>query len=103
MKSFFTFSSLIILGNLAFASTNGRSSFEPCARRATHAVWTLDIEKKYDRGGIKTYNCEMTENSAAVICEVFATKGNDTALDTYSVILNKRCTKVFRVELTGEE
>ena len=108
MKSLITFSFLIFLGALASASqkarpVDGRGSMEPCARRASYAVKALDTEKKYDRGGIMPYNCEIADNKAAVLCGVSATKGEGSAADTFLVVLSKDCKKVYRVELIGEE
>lgn len=108
MKSFINFSFLIFLGALASASqkarlADGRGSMESCARRSSYAVKALDTEKKYDRGGIMTYGCEIADNKAAVLCEVSATKGDGSATDTFLVVLSKDCRKVYRVELTGEE
>lgn len=57
----------------------------------------------YDKDGFYAYNCGYAPNKAAVICEVSASKGDGAATDTYRVVLNKSCTRVYRVELTGEE
>ncbi|WP_374076705.1 hypothetical protein [Bdellovibrio bacteriovorus] len=57
----------------------------------------------YDEDGFWAYECALASNKKAVICEVGASKGDGAATDTYRVVLNKTCTKAFRVELTGEE
>lgn len=57
----------------------------------------------YDRDGFWAYECSVAENKKAVICDVGASKGGGDATDTYRVVMNRSCSKAFRVELTGEE
>ena len=57
----------------------------------------------YDKDGFETYECALAPNKAVILCNVAASKGEGAAIDTYRVILDKACNKVFRVDLTGEE
>ena len=96
---------LIVLGLLMA----GASSIASAAQidRACFAKAAAAVERQspgyYDRDGVEALSCGLAPNKKAVICDVGASKGDGAASDTYRVVLNASCTKVFRVELTGEE
>lgn len=74
-----------------------------CTKLAEETVAQSQINGHYDINGFETTSCELADNKAAIVCEVAAYKGNGDAVDTFRVILNKRCTRAFRVDLIGEE
>ncbi len=97
MKKFILIACLISCSSAVLAGVPAA-----CDARASRAVEKAE-PNRYDKDGFWTNGCEFAENKGAVICEVVAMKGDEAASDTYRVVLNKTCTKVFRVELTGEE
>lgn len=74
-----------------------------CQLMAEQAVSIHTGSNDYDENGFEAFNCVQASNRRVVICDVSASKGNGAAMDTYRVVLNLTCTKVFRVELMGEE
>jgi len=98
MKLYFT--GLLMLSTLSAFATE--ELLEKCATVAERAV-TKKVGWKYDRNGIWAFQCVIAPNNAAFICELGASKGDGAAVDTYRAVLNKTCTKTFRVDLIGEE
>jgi len=75
-----------------------------CAGKAERAVRTDgEYASRYVGESVYAHECVLADNRAAVICDVAAEKGDGAANDSYRVVLNKTCSRVFRVELTGEE
>ncbi len=75
-----------------------------CAGKAERAVRTeSEYSSRYAGESVYAHECVLADNRGAVICDVAAEKGDGAATDSYRVVLNKTCTRVFRVELTGEE
>jgi hypothetical protein len=74
-----------------------------CYSKAETAVKKQAQPGYYDRDGIEALSCELAANQKAVLCEVGALKGEGAAADTYRVVLNASCSRVFRVDLIGEE
>lgn len=60
-------------------------------------------EVRYEGEEAYAHTCSVTANRAAIICEVAAYKSGGDASDTYHVVLNKKCSRVLRSELIGEE
>lgn len=86
----------------AFSTTAIADVSKTCIRNAIKAV-EQNAVNTYDRNGISVIDCEVTPNNAALICDMYAQKGDGAANDSYIVVLTKSCSKVLRVELTGEE
>lgn len=75
-----------------------------CAAKAEKAVARfVEEETHYDKNGFETYDCVIAKNNKAMICEVNAYKGEGAANDTFRVVLNLSCNRVYRVEMIGEE
>lgn len=92
------FAMLMTSGFVSAAQSN-----PACYSKANEAVEQFVDRIDYDANGFETYECFLASNQKAVICEVSASKGDGAAIDTYRVVLNRNCTKIFRVELIGEE
>ena len=73
-----------------------------CFNKAASAV-EKQYAENYDKDGFEAYDCNKSTDNRAVVCDVAASKGDGAALDTYQVVMNKTCSKVFSVKLTGEE
>lgn len=73
-----------------------------CFTKAASAV-EARFGDAYDKDGIEAYECQRSATGKAIVCDVAANKGDGAAADTYQVVLNQYCDKVFRIELTGEE
>ncbi len=88
------------LTQVAFAQSFPKN----CLKAAEKAVEKATKGQHYDKDGFSdNSSCLMASNKAVVVCEVYASKGGGDAYDTYRAVLNKTCTKTFRVELTGDE
>jgi hypothetical protein len=87
------------LSNIANASPD---LINACPAAAVEAAANF-AGNGYDADGFYGLDCFFAQNSAAVICSVAASKGNGDATDTYQVVLNKSCTRAYRVELKYEE
>ena len=57
----------------------------------------------YDQDGIEAYDCALAKNKAAIICDLSASKGDGAAVDTYKLVMDKKCSIAYRYELIGEE
>lgn len=57
----------------------------------------------YDEDGIEAYVCNLASNKVVIVCELSATKGDGAAVDTYKLVMDKKCSKAYRYELVGEE
>lgn len=100
MKNFVVLGLLIAgMSNVANAAQVNRV----CYSKAETAVKRQAERGYYDRNGIQALSCDIASNGKAVICEVGAFKGDGAASDTFRVVLNASCSRLFRVELTGEE
>ncbi|MGE3757526.1 MAG: hypothetical protein AB7H97_07210 [Pseudobdellovibrionaceae bacterium] len=73
-----------------------------CYKNAAAAVEAA-AETTYDRGGIRATGCLLASNKKVVLCEVEAPKGRGAAVDSYRVVLSANCSRVYRVDLVGEE
>lgn len=98
--SLLAFAAFIIISPKAANAAEVNSA---CYAKAEAAVKNQAEPGYYDADGIDALDCVIAPNKKAVVCEVGAYKGNGAAADSYRVVLNASCTKVFRVELTGEE
>lgn len=96
--------SLIII-LLAFSVQTAFASFVPkkCSTKAESSLKTHLEGQNYDKDGFHAFACSLAPNKAVVICQVSASKGDGAATDTYQVVLNKSCTRFFRIDLIGEE
>ena len=93
----------ILLALLAAFSTTAMAGIsQTCSKKAIKAV-EQNAVNSYDQDGISVVDCEVAPNNAALICDMRAQKGDGAANDSYTVVLTKSCSKVLRVELTGEE
>lgn len=86
----------ILIAALALMSVQAFAVPSKCYTKAAAAV-------RYSGEEAEAHECTLAPNGKAVICEVAAYKGGGDAVDTWRVVLNKTCTKVFRTELIGEE
>jgi hypothetical protein len=95
----------LVIASLSVASIRATFAGIPrvCQAKAVRAVARFVPEGRYDEGGFSVYDCRVTSNRVAVACGVSASKGGGEAFDTYRVILNRDCERVYRVELIGEE
>ncbi len=100
MKLFAT--ALFLTSSIFLNSAIAEEVSKQCYSKAASAVEEF-ADGGYDEDGFWAYDCQLADNKKAVVCDVGASKGNGDATDTYRVVLNKSCNKVFRVELTGEE
>lgn len=87
---------LFILSIVTLVSTQAFAVPSKCFTLAENNV-------RYEGEEAHAYKCEFAPNKAAVICEVAAYKSDGEAIDTWRVVLNKTCSKVYRSELIGEE
>jgi hypothetical protein len=96
--------SLLALAIISISTTSFSSEvlLKKCGPLAEKVV-KREAGNGYDRDGIWAFRCELAPNSAVIICELGASKGDGAATDTYRAVLNKSCTSVLRVELIGEE
>ncbi len=105
MKKFLVFVGLLGLftssQSFALASSNVPSICYKNAEKFTEQ--SARNYREYDESGFWAYSCFIASNKKAVICDVSASKGDGDATDTYRTVLNRSCTKAFRVELVGEE
>ena len=90
---------ILVLSSLAVSASD---LLEKCAPVAEETV-KAEAGEGYDADGFSANDCQLAPNNAVVICEVSASKGDGEAIDTYRAVLNKSCTKVFRVDLISEE
>lgn len=103
MKQIIFSISLGLLSMNSFA-TDASEISKACFSKAVSAVEKHVAEDNYyDEDGMETQACAVASNNAAVICEVTAYKGEGEASDTFRVVLNRKCTRTFRVEMTAEE
>lgn len=97
---------LIGLLTLSSLTTFAHAAPKKCYSTAEKSVEKYAIAEGYDyydMNGFDAHECSLATNGAAIVCEVLAAKGDGAAYDTYRVVLNKTCSKTFRVELIGEE
>lgn len=87
---------IILLAIVSLVSAQAFAVPNKCYTKAAAAV-------RYSGEEAEAHECKLAPNGGAVICEVAAYKGGGDAVDTWLVVLNKTCTKVFRTELIGEE
>lgn len=92
------FFSSFIFSNSVMAKEISKQCYDQAASAAEELA-----NGGYDENGFWAFDCRLADNKKVVVCDVGASKGNGDATDTYRVVLNKSCTHVFRVELTGEE
>lgn len=99
MKNLFALT-ILCLSSVAFSSDKLLQECGPIAEKEA----TKRVKKNYyDKDGIWAYECVLAPNKAVVICDLGANKGDGGATDTLRVVLNKTCTKVFKVTLISEE
>lgn len=94
---------LFLLSTMAAQSVFAEEIPNVCYNRAEKSVGKVSEDGQYDDDGISARDCGYARNGRAVICEVSASKGDGAATDIYRVVLNKQCSKTFRVELISEE
>jgi hypothetical protein len=102
MRSLLTLSILA----LSFVASTSRAANVPVACEGNAESFLegyQDLQDRYDREGFMTTECSVSPRGSAVVCEVGASKGDGAAIDTYMVVMNKKCTRLFRIVLTGEE
>lgn len=100
MKTLLALTISMTFSTTLFASEVSKACYSKAMIAAISAV---DVEY-YDQGGFYTTACKSSSsNKNSVVCEVVASKGDGAATDTFSVVLNKDCTKALKIELTGEE
>lgn len=91
--------------SMVFAGVNPVSAAvrKACFVKAAAAVERQAKPGYYDEGSSETFKCELAPNKRSTLCEVGILKGDGEASDTFLVVLNTECTKVYRVELIDEE
>jgi hypothetical protein len=87
---------LFILSIMAMASAQAFAVPSKCITLAENTV-------RYAGEEAYAYDCKLAPNRVVVLCEVAAFKGGGDAVDTWRVVLNKTCSRVYRAELIGEE
>ena len=92
---------LCLFSETSFAMDSSNSP--QCYRMAERVVDKSVDAGKYDKNGFTTEECVLANNKMAVLCSVRASKGQGAANDAYLAVLNRNCTKKFRVVLVGEE
>lgn len=95
----FCFTYISILGSIAYGEEYPDEICYPNAAKFAEN----EAQGNYDKNGFKADLCTVANNKKAVICEVFAMKGDGAAFDTYRVVMSRRCSIVFRVEIIGIE
>lgn len=96
-------STLILLSAFSLKADEGATAPKSCNKKAAKAVAEKVEKRKYDQDGLDAYECLLSPNGLVVVCGVSASKGSGDAIDSYQVVLDKTCTAIYRVELTGEE
>lgn len=87
---------LFILSIVTLISTQAFAVPSKCFTLAENKV-------RYTGEEAEAYKCELAANGGAVICEVAAYKGGGDAVDTWRIVMDKTCSRVYRSDLIGEE
>lgn len=87
---------------LSFSSFAEERIPQSCYGKAESAV-ERRFSYRYDAEGFEAYDCQKNSTGKVVNCEVSASKGDGAATDTYRVTMDLTCSRVFRVDLIGEE
>ncbi len=87
---------LLILATVVLISTQAFALPRKCFTLAENNV-------RYAGEDAEAYKCVKAANGGVVICEVAAYKGGGDAVDTWRVVLDPTCSRVYRSELIGEE
>lgn len=72
-----------------------------CAANAEAAIDEMTHQSLYDQHGFSTLGCATADYRTEVICEVKVTRESGSVTDYYQVNLNRTCSKVHHIQLTG--
>lgn len=85
----------LILSASAFAS-------DACYRKAASSIYR-QVRPNNPNWRVESVDCALAPNGRVVICELAGSNGDGAGDKSFQVVLNKECTRVLRLTLTGEE
>jgi hypothetical protein len=103
MKKFQIYCIVSVLSLFAINTMASETISSKCYKNAKRYVEKFAGIGRYDENGFSTYQCATATNKKAVICYVSASKGDGAAIDSYRAVMNRTCSRSFRVELSSEE